>query len=272
VSPRPVKAVVLARGLGTRMRRESDPAALTPEQAAAARTGAKAMMPIAGAGRPFLDYVLSALADAGWTDVCLVVPPEHDAIRDYYTRVAPPHRIAVTLAVQSEPRGTADALLAAESWAGRNRFLVVNGDNYYPVSALRAVGTVPGAGACLFARDTLVSLGNIPPDRVRAFAVCRLTSDGTLAVIVEKPETTAERDDLVSMNCWVMPPAVFEAARSIAPSVRGELEIADAVTWLMREEGVRFDVIVSDEGVLDLSLRSDVTAVARVLSEVDAAP
>ena len=53
------KLVVLARGLGTRMRRADDAVPLSPQQAAAADAGAKAMMPV---GRPFLDYVLSAAA------------------------------------------------------------------------------------------------------------------------------------------------------------------------------------------------------------------
>ena len=61
-----MKAVLLARGLGSRMKQESD-ASLTAVQAAAAAAGAKGMMPIGP--RPFLDYVLSALADAGCTSV-----------------------------------------------------------------------------------------------------------------------------------------------------------------------------------------------------------
>ena len=72
-------AVILARGLGTRMRREDAAAALGEDQAKVADTGVKAMIPI---GRPFLDYVLSGLADAGLSEVCLVIGPEHGAVRD----------------------------------------------------------------------------------------------------------------------------------------------------------------------------------------------
>ena len=71
-------AVILARGLGTRMRREDGAAALGDDQARVAATGVKAMIPI---GRPFLDYILSGLADAGLRDVCLVIGPEHAAVR-----------------------------------------------------------------------------------------------------------------------------------------------------------------------------------------------
>ena len=75
------KAVILARGLGKRMRQADERATIDAQQAAVADQGIKAMIPI---GRPFLDYVLSALADAGYHDVCLVIGPEHTAVRDSY--------------------------------------------------------------------------------------------------------------------------------------------------------------------------------------------
>ena len=94
------RAVILARGLGTRMREATD-GTLDPAQAQAAETGAKAMMPIAvpraggsgAASRPFLDYSLSALADAGYTDVCLVVAPDHEAIARHYSGPGTPRRL-----------------------------------------------------------------------------------------------------------------------------------------------------------------------------------
>ena len=266
------KVVVLARGLGTRMRRHVDAAPLTREQSAAASAGAKAMMPVAGSGRPFLDYALSAIADAGWTNVCLVVAPDHGHVRDYYTRIAPPRRLSMTFAVQPEPRGTADALLAAEPWAGADHFLVVNGDNCYPVSALRALRTLAGAGTSLFVRDRLVARSNIPAERVRAFALCRVSRDGMLAGIVEKPATLGEKDDLVSMNCWVMPPAIFDACRHTPPSPRGELETRGR--GHVAHAGARHRI--SRDRVRGRRARpltaSDVAAVSRALAEATAAP
>ncbi len=124
------RAVVLARGLGTRMRRDDPGAAQDAAQARAADTGLKAMIPI---GRPFLDYVLSSLADAGLTSVCLVVGPEHQAFEDYYTRVAPPRRVHVVFAVQPEPRVTSEAFSAAREWTGGDGFLVMYSVILYPV-------------------------------------------------------------------------------------------------------------------------------------------
>lgn len=75
------KAVLLARGLGKRMRLADPSARLANEQVAAADAGMKAMISV---GRPFLDFVLSALADAGIRKACIVVGPEHTGIREYY--------------------------------------------------------------------------------------------------------------------------------------------------------------------------------------------
>jgi glucose-1-phosphate thymidylyltransferase len=107
---------------------------------------------------------------------------------------------------------------------------------------------------------------------VRAFALCRVSDAGLLVAIVEKPDRADDPHDFVSMNCWLMPPDVFEACRRIRPSVRGELEIADAVTWLLEERGVPFTAVISPDGVLDLSRRSDVASVSRALATVVASP
>ena len=104
------KAVILARGLGTRMRKADGSARATDDQAAVANTGVKAMIPIV---RPFLDYVLSDLADAGYRRVCLVIGPEHDEVRAYYGKELRPERLSIEFAVQTEPLGTADAVAAA---------------------------------------------------------------------------------------------------------------------------------------------------------------
>jgi dTDP-glucose pyrophosphorylase len=95
-----MQAVILARGQGTRMRR-SDGTPLDEVQRGAADAGVKGMIAV---GRPFLEYVISALADAGIREVILVVGPESALLRDHFTRVAPPTRTTIRYAVQEEPR------------------------------------------------------------------------------------------------------------------------------------------------------------------------
>lgn len=264
-----VVAVILARGLGTRMRRADGEAGLGGDQARVADTGLKAMIPV---GRPFLDYVLSALADAGVRDIVLVIGPEHDVVRDYYTRTCVPTRVRVSFAIQEQPRGTADAVVAAAPSLGDAGFLVLNSDNYYPVDALRALASLDGPGLVAFGREAMVRDANVDAERLKAFAAVRIDPGDTLADIIEKPDAdtlAALGDDVyVSMNCWRFDATVLDACRRVAPSSRGELEIPDAVRLAMRRMGSVFRVVRMNAGVLDLSSRADVATVAARLEAV----
>lgn len=226
----------------------------------------KGMIPF---GRPFLDYVLSGLADAGYARVCLVIGPEHGAVREYYEGAGRPTRLELSFAIQLEPRGTADAVLAAETFAGEQPFAVINADNYYPVGALAALRHLPRAGLIGFRRDGLLAHGNIPSERIAAFALIEADELGGLKRIAEKPSpaeaATFGPDPLVSMNAWLLPPAIFAACRTVTPSPRGELELQDAVRYAILHLGELFLVVESREGVLDLSNRDDIPAVGERL-------
>jgi glucose-1-phosphate thymidylyltransferase len=265
------KAVILARGLGRRMRAPSLAEPLNPSQAAVADTGLKAMMPFR---RPFLDYLLSALADAGFAEACLVIGNEHDVVRAHYT-TTPPERIGVHFAVQPEPLGTANAVLAAEEFAGTEHFLTINSDNYYPLSALRMVRSLEEPAVALFRESSLIA-GGIPRERILKFAICSVTSDGCLSEIIEKPRDgvpgSDHADRLVSLNCWRFPPSIFDACRRTPLSSRGEYELPSAVKTAMRDFDVRFRVVVCGDPVLDLSSRADVATVADKLTRITANP
>ena len=271
MAARTTQAVILAAGLGTRMRREAEQGpALSAEQRAAAASGAKAMMPLGA--RPFLDYVLSALADAGITEVVLVIGPQQHQLREYFTTVAPPERVRGCFAVQQEPRGTADAVLAARGVVEDAPFLVLNSDNYYPVRAYSDLAALGASGLIAFEAETLVHEGGIEPERVLRYALVDATDDGWLRAIKEKPDADdplarrAER--WVSMNVWSFTPVIFDACERVRPSARGELEIQEAVTIAMRDLGERFRVLQMRAGVLDLSSRADVALVAARLAGV----
>ena len=182
------RAVILARGLGTRMRKADDTAALDAAQSAAADSGVKGMIPI---GRPFMDYLISALADAGFAEVCLVIGPDHAMVRDYYEREVVTSRVRVAFAIQQLPLGTADAVLAVESFAEGEPFVVINSDNYYPVEALAELHRRAAPALVAFARDALVSMGNVPPDRVARFGALEIDAGGFLQRIIATPEPPA---------------------------------------------------------------------------------
>ena len=263
------KAVILAAGLGTRMRKAEVDAGLSDAQRAVAATGVKALIPVGlDGGRPFLDYVLANLADAGYTAACLVIGPDHLALRDYYGSLATT-RLTIEFAVQPKPLGTADALRAAETYAAGEPFVMINSDNLYPVSALRGLRALDGNGIALFARDAMLAGSNIEPERVSKFCVVSLDDAGRLKKLHEKPtldEIAALGDDVyLSMNCWRFGPSIFEACEKIAPSPRGEYEITDAAQYVRDVLGEPFAGVKCDEPVLDMSSRGDVAAVAERL-------
>jgi glucose-1-phosphate thymidylyltransferase len=262
------KAVILARGLGKRMRREDDTVGLEAGQSAVADSGMKAMIPV---GRPFLDYILSTLADAGFTEVCLVVGPEHNAIREYYVSQHRPSRIGVSYAIQETARGTADAVLAARRFVDREEFAVMNSDNYYPLETLLALQGLRQPGTVLFEESSLVRESNIPPDRIRAFAYGIVDGQGFLSGLLEKPDDATVRalgeQNLISMNLWRFSPQIFEVCSNVSMSPRGEYELPMAVRDAIGV-GMKLKVAQCSSGVLDLSQRADIPAVAARLKQL----
>lgn len=262
------KAVILARGLGKRMRAVDESVHLNADQLRAADSGMKAMIPI---GRPFLDFVLSALADAGFNQACLVVGPEHTAIRNYYESVAR-KRIDVSFAIQKDPIGTANALLAAQNFIGDESFLALNSDNYYPVDVFRALRALGEPGLPAFERNSLIREGSIPSERIQAYALLEIDDNDYLKRIIEKPAATLPTRNtspvFISMNCWRFTPEILRACSEVPRSARGEFELPEAVQFGLSSLGLRFKAIPFRTGVLDLSYRSDIAEVAHRLAGV----
>ena len=258
------RAVILAAGRGTRMARGTADG-LDPAQRAAADRGLKGLLPFHG--HPFLAHVLSRVADAGIRRVCLVVRPGPDPIRAYFEG-RPGARLQIEFVEQERPLGSADALLAAEPFAEGEPVVVLNGDNLYPASVIERVRRLTGSGLAGFRAGALAAEGNIPRDRVAAFAVVAARPDGCLANLVEKPDARTLAsfgpDPLVSMTCWRFLPPVFPACRALAPSPRGELELPDAALALV-QGGACLQVEPVEAGVLDLTERADIPEVDRRL-------
>ena len=261
--------MILARGLGTRMRAGIAGAELDAHQASVADTGVKAMIPI---GRPFLDFVLSSLADAGFTDVCLVIGPEHSQVRDHYGRDKPPTRIALRFAEQARPLGTADAVLAAEPFTEGDTFVVLNSDNYYPPAVLAELARLREPALIAFAHSALMELGNISPERVKRFGALDIDAEGYLRRILATPDESMLRQGGEihgSLNCWLFDNRIFAACREVAPSPRNELELPRAVQLAIDRHGMKMKAIRVRAPVLDLSNRADIAVVKERLRDVE---
>jgi dTDP-glucose pyrophosphorylase len=251
------------------MRKNDGAEDLPEDQKAMADAGMKGMIPI---GRPFLDYVLAALADAGFTRVCLVIGPEHDAARQHYEAKAPPSRVTIDFAIQEEPLGTADAVLAAEEFAGSEPFIVINSDNYYPPEALSALRTAQPPAIAAFARSALIESGNVEPERVTRFGALEIDENDHLVSITPKSGSTpaASAEVYASMNCWLFDSRIFEACRKVPVSPRGELELPRAVQLAIDTMGMTFSVVRLALPVLDMTSRSDIAAVQQRLAGANA--
>lgn len=257
----PKTAVILARGLGTRMRAGVPIERLTSEQQSFADQGIKALIPVAG-GRSLLEMILSNLAVAGFTDFCLVIGPEHTAIRNFCAAKG----LDVRFAVQDEPLGTADAVLAAEICVAQDElFLVINSDNLYPVESLRRLRETNRPAMLAFERGSLIAESNIAEGRIAKFATVEIDPSGLLSRIIEKPEHVTP-NTFVSMNAWLFSSSIFAACRAIEPSERGEFEITAAVQYAIDNLGENFVAVKTSGGVLDLSSRSDIASVVRLLN------
>lgn len=267
-NPSTDRLIVLARGLGTRMRKPADQADLDAKQAQVADTGIKAMIPI---DRPFLDYVLTVVADTGYRRVCMVIGPEHTVLRDYYQKLSG-GRLEIDFAIQDQPLGTANAVAAAEQWAAGEAFAIINSDNYYPPEALKALRHTPAPGVALFDRDAMLAGSNIPADRIEKFAIGQIEGD-RLVRIVEKPSPDQMQQVAaagggrlyLSMNAWLFDASIFDACRAIPKSARGEYEITDAVQYSIDQLGKTFTIAPVNAAVLDLSSRTDIEPVANRL-------
>ncbi|MBD3293453.1 MAG: glucose-1-phosphate thymidylyltransferase [Armatimonadia bacterium] len=215
-----MKAVLLCAGQGTRLR------PLT-------YCRPKHLLPVAG--RAVLDRVLSSLADAGVDDAVFVVSPTEVALQEF---VGDGSRwsVAASFCVQPDPLGLAHALACARGQIGHDeRFLMYLGDDLL------------GDGVTEFAQDFMASdaaasLIVKPVEDPRAFGVV-VVEDGVVVRLVEKPKVPPS--DLAIVGVYGFGPEIWEAVDSIEPSARGELEITDAIDYLV-QAGERVECHVTD--------------------------
>jgi glucose-1-phosphate thymidylyltransferase len=207
-----VKALVLAGGSGTRLRPIT-------------YTSAKQLVPLAN--RPILFYGLETLAAVGVTEVGIVVGDTHQEIRDAIGDGSA-LGLSVTYLRQEAPLGLAHAVLIARDFLGDEPFVMYLGDNLI-------VGGIADFVEEFVNEPSSALVLLTPVDDPRQFGVAELAADGSLVRLVEKPQDPPS--NLALVGVYLFGPEVHEAVRAIAPSARGELEITDALQWLLDNRG-----------------------------------
>ena len=204
-----MKALVLAGGSGTRLRPIT-------------HTSAKQLVPVAN--KPVLFYGLEAIRDAGITEVGIVVGDTEPAIRSAVGS-GRAFGLEVTYIRQAAPLGLAHAVLVAREFLGEDDFVMYLGDNFIVGGITALVEEFRAARP-----DAHIMLTSVADPR--QFGVAELDDAGVLVGLEEKPEHP--KSDLALVGVYLFTPAVHEAVAALVPSGRGELEITEAIAWLMR--------------------------------------
>jgi glucose-1-phosphate thymidylyltransferase len=204
-----VKALVLAGGSGTRLRPIT-------------HTSAKQLLPVAN--KPVLFYGLEAIRDAGIADVGIVVGDTAPAIQ-LAVGDGGAFGLRVTYIRQPAPLGLAHAVQVAREFLGDDDFVMYLGDNFIVGGITALVEEFQS-----FRPDAHIMLTTVADPR--QFGVADLDSTGQVVGLEEKPEQP--KSDLALVGVYLFTPAVHEAVAGLEPSRRGELEITEAIQWLVR--------------------------------------
>ena len=203
-----MKALILSGGAGTRLR------PLT-------HTSAKQLLPVAN--KPIIFYGIEAIAAAGVKDFAIIVG---DTADDVMKEVGDGSRWGVNISYikQEAPLGLAHAVKISRDFIKDDPFIMFLGDNLLkegiPEFASKFTENKPNA---------LILLTKVP--NPQQFGVAELDATGKVKKLIEKPKIP--KTDLALVGIYLFDKNIFKAVEAIEPSQRGELEITDAIQWLV---------------------------------------
>ena len=222
-----MKGLILSGGVGKRLRPIT-------------HTSAKQLVPIAN--KPILFYGIEEMASAGITDIGIVIAPTTGEEIRQAVGDGSEFGVRVTWITQPEPLGLAHCVLVARDFLGDEEFVMYLGDNMLEaglsafverfVSERAACGTAGGSRPP--AAQILLAEVSDPG----SFGVAEIGQDGRVVQLVEKPEQPPS--NLALVGVYLFDHTIHTAVANIEPSARGELEITDAIDWIINE-GHRVD-------------------------------
>lgn len=239
-----MKGLILSGGRGTRLRPIT-------------HTSAKQLVPVAN--RPILFHAIEAVRDAGITDIGIIVGDTRQEIQAA-AGGGDQFGVRITYIHQAEPLGLAHAVLTAEPFIDGAPFVMYLGDNLIRDGISKLVDEFRQQSP-----NCQILLARVADPT--QFGVAELDAQQRVIGLVEKPKQP--KSDYALVGVYMFDRHIFDAARAIQPSWRGELEITDAIQHLIDARlDVRSTVISGwwkDTGKLDDMLEANRILLADLL-------
>ncbi|UCG53825.1 MAG: glucose-1-phosphate thymidylyltransferase [Candidatus Latescibacterota bacterium] len=245
-----MKALILSGGKGTRLR----PITFT---------SAKQLVPVAN--KPILFYGLEAVREAGIVDVGIVVGDTADEVRKAVGS-GEQFGLKVDYIPQEAPLGLAHAVKIAKDYMRDEPFVMYLGDNLLK-NGIRSFVSEFADGKC----DAQILLARVP--NPSEFGVAEI-EEGRVVGLEEKPKKP--KSDYALVGVYMFTNSIFEAVEQIKPSWRNELEITDAIQYLIDKGFVVNSHIVEgwwkDTGKLEDILDANHMILAELTARLDSEP
>jgi len=248
-----MRALILAGGAGTRLRPIT-------------HTRAKQLVPVAN--KPILFYGIEAMVAAGVTEIGVIVGDTRDEV---VAALGDGSRwgAEITYIAQDAPLGLAHCVLIAHEFLGEDDFVMYLGDNLLEQDLAAFVGAFEAARTSATPPAAQILLKQVPdPHR---FGIATLDAAGNVVALVEKPSDPPS--DLALVGVYLFTARVHDAVAAIEPSPRGELEITDAIQWLLDQgEIVRCELLTGwwiDTGKLTPLLEANRLLLEKIETRID---
>jgi len=233
-----MKALILSGGYGTRLR------PLTYSQQ-------KQLIPVAN--KPVLFYAIEDVIEVGVKEIGIITGPNREQVIETVSSVE--WDAEITFIHQGDPKGLAHAILVAEEFLGDDEFVMYLGDNILRDGVLEHASKFRKLKP-----DSLILLTEV--DEPQRFGVAELDEGGRVKRLVEKPKVPPSNYALVGI--YFFKPVIIEACKNIKPSWRNELEITDAIQWLV-ENGYKVEASIVEGWWKDTGKPEDILEANRLV-------
>lgn len=208
-----MKGIILAGGLATRLR----PLTLVTN---------KHLLPVYN--KPMIYYPLEAMSRAGIEDVLIVTGPNHAGAFLNLLKSGSDFGLRLAYEIQQEAGGISQGIALGETFAEKDRILVILGDNIFNLDLKSDTERFlqQEKGAVIYGVEADTKSGQ--------YGVIEMDENGRVLSIEEKPENP--KSNIAQTGIYMYDERVFEFIKRLNPSERGELEVS-SLNSIYLEEG-----------------------------------